>query len=213
MENAIKSARLKSIRTFVWGNNEYGQLGIKTISYAELYPKEVKIGEVISQISWGDKFTLLLSEEGKVYSWGDNSELQLGTGKSGGSLNFWLIQSFDGIKISKISAGSHSMAISSQGSLMIWGKTSIGTFEFPESISYFKTSIVDCSVGTKFSAALDSLQRVWIINNPFSKFEPEIVNSLTSKNITGIYCGGSHTIIKGSDVWSKQKILDKISGI
>ena len=35
------------------------------------------------------------------------------------------------------------MAISSQGSLMIWGKSALGSFEYPESISCFDSKIID----------------------------------------------------------------------
>ena len=176
-----KSARAKSVKTFLWGNDEYGQLGNKSVSLMELYPKEVKIGDVPIQISWGMNYTLLLSENGWVYSCGDNSQNQLGNGKKSNSSEFTQIKSLDGITIEKLSAGSHSMAISSQGCLMVWGKTSFGTFSFPESISDIDAIVTDCSSGYEYSVALDSNKNVWLINSPNLKTEPELINSLSSK--------------------------------
>ena len=176
-----KFSRSSSTKIFLWGNDEYGQLGNNSTSLMEVYPKEVKIDDIPIQISCGINFTLLLTENGKVYSWGDNSEHQLGNGKKSNSSKFYLIKSLDGIPISKISAGSHSMAISDQGWLMVWGKTSIGLYDFPESISNLNGSIIDCSVGSYYSVALDSYKKVWLINSPDSKSEPEIISNLHSK--------------------------------
>ena len=71
-------------KLYGWGYNELGRLGIKVINYNKLY-KPVLIEDLkdvmIKQISCGALHTLVLSNDGMVYGWGDNRFGQIGCGK------------------------------------------------------------------------------------------------------------------------------------
>ncbi|CAB3378358.1 Hypothetical predicted protein [Cloeon dipterum] len=65
-----------------WGDNRNDRLGLSSSSRQECNPCLVigLEGVVISQIVCGDHFTLALSDAGKIYSWGENGDGQLGNG-------------------------------------------------------------------------------------------------------------------------------------
>ena len=70
-------------KLYGWGNNLYGQLGLKVINDSKIY-KPVLIEDlndiIIKQISCGSLHTLILSNDGIVYGWGDNRFGQIGCG-------------------------------------------------------------------------------------------------------------------------------------
>ena len=70
-------------KLYGWGENEFGQLGLKVVNFAKLY-KPVLIEDLndinIKQISCGSVHTLVLSSEGMVYGWGWNRKGQIGCG-------------------------------------------------------------------------------------------------------------------------------------
>lgn len=76
---------LKSDGTvYTWGSNYYNQLGNGTSTNSDI-PVQVKINEIdylndIKMISAGDYFCSVLKSDGTIYSWGMNSEGQLGDG-------------------------------------------------------------------------------------------------------------------------------------
>lgn len=60
---------------YTWGRGDVGQLGIKEVvrdqmGLVSLKPAKVKIEKKIKQVALGDAHTLILSEEGEVYSCG-----------------------------------------------------------------------------------------------------------------------------------------------
>ena len=63
---------------FTFGKNKYGQLGIgdKDLSHTSI-PQKVNLPPC-TQISCGDNFTMCLSENGEVYSFGHTRNGQLG---------------------------------------------------------------------------------------------------------------------------------------
>ncbi|CAB3378357.1 Hypothetical predicted protein [Cloeon dipterum] len=76
-------ALLQSGEVFSWGyNSNNGRLGFTSNSNQECSPCHVPglDGVVISKIVCGPYFTLALSDEGKIYAWGENYDSQLGNG-------------------------------------------------------------------------------------------------------------------------------------
>ena len=74
-------------KLYGWGNNEFGQLGLKVVNFNKVY-KPVLIEDLndinIKQISCGASHTLVLTFDGMVYGWGNNEGGQIGCGKESG---------------------------------------------------------------------------------------------------------------------------------
>ncbi|OMO51999.1 Regulator of chromosome condensation, RCC1, partial [Corchorus capsularis] len=114
----------------VWGNGDYGRLGIGTLD-SQWKPKSLHCSsfnhQSLKAIACGGAHTLFLTETGRVYAAGLNDFGQLG---SSDSVNY----SMEPIEVSgltkeivQISAGyHHSCAITAGGELYMWGKNSSG---------------------------------------------------------------------------------------
>jgi hypothetical protein len=90
---------------------------------------EILAGTIIRQISCGHSFTLALTTDGIIYSFGKNDKGQLGTG-GGMMVDMYAMSSLPTVieghlenrNIVKVSAGhSHSACITDKGELFIWG--------------------------------------------------------------------------------------------
>ena len=85
-------------------------------------------GVAIEAIECGSKHTLLLTQDGEVYSWGYNQYGQTGHGPQG--LAQWeprIIKGLEGIKIVQVLAGEeHSLALSEHGEVYSWGRGTQG---------------------------------------------------------------------------------------
>ena len=112
---------------YSWGNNEAGQLGASsgdTLSTPTLVAGLQ--GKSIVAVAAGHRFSLALSEGGKVYSFGLNDKLQLGyepTAKA--SATPTLIEALSGVFVKQIHAGYDSVtAIDIDGKVYLWGSGS-----------------------------------------------------------------------------------------
>ena len=131
---------------FVWGNGMLGQLGLglKGTSKGRLLPtllgtlaEECPLG--IVDIAAGGNFSMAVSLEGAVYSWGHAEYNQHGVGTAGGSdyvdnFHYFVprkvrIMTEQGLeeKISRVSCGStFTMAVTEEGDLYSWGWNAYG---------------------------------------------------------------------------------------
>jgi len=111
-----------------WGENTYGQLGQNT-DYLSSRSSPVQVGALTtwSNIACGQYFTVATKTDGTLWTWGDNSQGQLGqntdyiSGRSSpvqvGALTTW----------SKIAAGeTFASAIKTDGTLWTWGYNNFG---------------------------------------------------------------------------------------
>eukprot|EP01124_Arcella_intermedia_P001613 TRINITY_DN10877_c0_g2_i1.p1 TRINITY_DN10877_c0_g2~~TRINITY_DN10877_c0_g2_i1.p1 ORF type:complete len:344 (-),score=75.27 TRINITY_DN10877_c0_g2_i1:4-1035(-) len=106
---------------YCWGDNEFGQLGIgKPVIQSLLTPTLVPFdGRKIIQIACGGNFSMALSEEGVLYSWGLSfceAPIQDTPQRVAG---------VDGI-IEISCAYSHVLALSKEGDLYCWGNNENG---------------------------------------------------------------------------------------
>ncbi len=67
---------------YVWGNNEYGQLGIGEAKNTYTPVKVNSINGIIKDIYAYDASIYTVTEDGALYTWGDNSFGQLGLGST-----------------------------------------------------------------------------------------------------------------------------------
>lgn len=120
-------------KLYTWGRNNQGQLGHgdttqrnRMAAIANFPPT----GEKLRTIAAGREHGLALTESGKVYSWGNNTNGQLGrtttdtTRKTPGQI---AASSFNNKKVMGIAAGAfHSLAIDEDGKVYSWGLNSNG---------------------------------------------------------------------------------------
>ena len=117
-------------------SNAYGQLAdlaqtlSQTYSYPDQYagdpigvPSLIDFPHRAIQISVGHRHSMILSEHGQVYAFGENKFGQLGQGDRQQYVQPNLIKHIGDEKIVHIACGSsHSSAISSNGDVFMWGK-------------------------------------------------------------------------------------------
>ncbi len=194
-------------RLFVWGHNNFGQLGIGELNYnANSTPTEITshfnlvAEETIMDIDFNGNVSSAISSSSRVFTWGENSYGNLGIGTSESveykSTPYDISNKF-GLdptdKIISLSLGYfHGSALSDFGKIFTWGRNEEGQLGnntiinhySPEAISLGfelveNEKIVKISMGTRHSSAMTSEGRVflWGFN-----YNGEVGNGETSIN-------------------------------
>jgi alpha-tubulin suppressor-like RCC1 family protein len=118
-----------------WGDNKSGEVGNGTFG-DDLNPPEVTTpgftclpeGTDVTAVAAGGDFSLALTSEGGVYSWGNNAYGQLGQGGSGGEDSTPALVGLDpATAVMALAAGrDHALALTSTGVLLAWGDDEFG---------------------------------------------------------------------------------------
>ena len=130
---------------YSWGDNSQGQLGIgdNNVTFS-LSP--VKVGNrKYKVISAGKYHSLAIDEDDYLYSWGDNSQGQLGTGNADKN-NKIIPTKIDGVKKYKeiVASDIYSLALDESGILYSWGGDSNGRLGKGESWTLFLKTACQC---------------------------------------------------------------------
>lgn len=110
---------------YAWGDNDHGQLGLGPSAGATVStPTQVTAVVVTWQaVTLGGGHTIALATNGDLYTWGDNSEEQLGLGTPDGTFNTPQKVSVFANNVAKIAAGwRSSFAVTTDGRLFSWGR-------------------------------------------------------------------------------------------
>jgi hypothetical protein len=201
-------------KVYAWGSNEFGQIGNECDNEYQLTLIKIEKFEekTVVAISCGVYHSLTLTENGRVYSWGDNKFKQLGFGNIIASNVPKLIKIRDSNKsnviIIRISCGPYySLLLSSDGDIYAFGSNNFGELgnncfqnqNIPTKIMIQNQFIdiaahKDCYISVALS--VDGIYHIWgycgqeIITNPkptqFDSFDRIFLNyyGITYKSIS-----------------------------
>jgi alpha-tubulin suppressor-like RCC1 family protein len=106
-------------------------------------------------IASGYNHSLILTKSGLVYSFGSNSDGQLGVPSKRNSSVPLCIQDISHIPMSYVAAGSFSASISAEtGSLYLWGTGTFGEFHSPHRVKKITERVSQVQIGHQFGIAL-----------------------------------------------------------
>ena len=154
-------------KLWIWGNNQYGQLGNGNTT-SKTTPIQIMEGKQFVEVSLGGYHSAAIDIDGKLWIWGRNSNAQLGNGTTTDSST--PIQVMEGTKFKKVSLGeSHSSAIDEDGNLWVWGNNtsyqlgiqSIGNVSEPTTVTIGSAKFKQVSTNKIFSIAIDSEDTAW----------------------------------------------------
>ena len=101
-------------RLFMCGRNDRGQLGLGNFQ-DEVTPFYVsRIPDKVCEVACGEMHTIVLTTNGQCYTMGDNTQGQLGTGKTSqnGSPLPTFLEQISFVRVVKVRAGLYSAALS-----------------------------------------------------------------------------------------------------
>ena len=118
-------------RVIIWGNNDFGQLGSGHL-VSQLNPMDITLqfdlfeDEMIIKIDTGSNYTMALTNQHRLFAWGENSSGQIGNGTQTNVLTPLDVTSFIQLSsnedIIDFSLGAfHSGVLTSQGRILTWG--------------------------------------------------------------------------------------------
>jgi alpha-tubulin suppressor-like RCC1 family protein len=153
---------------YAWGSNVYGQLGNGT-NLADSIPFMIPGLNQIIAVSGGTAgyHSIALKSDGTVWTWGRNSEGQLGDGTNNNSNVPLQVSNIS--NVIAISGGEyHTLVIKDDGTVWAWGKNTNGQLgngttvdsNVPVQVTGL-ADVVDVAAGRYYSIALKSDNTVW----------------------------------------------------
>lgn len=112
-------------QVFVWGANGSGRLGLGQDGGAFATPVVLPGLSGITAIAAGESFSMALRADGTLFTWGDNSQGQLGLGDALARLSPTAVPG-TGAVVAIAAGANHALALRSDGSVLAWGKNSDG---------------------------------------------------------------------------------------
>jgi len=215
--NSQSSAYIDSDGTlYMWGYNGDGKCGdITAVNRLVPSPVIIKAPRIVA-VAMGLSHTIAIDSSGSVWTWGQNTNGQLGVGFSSGfSPPIRAIGSVVGLKIVAVAAGQdHSLALDSTGHIHSWGLNAsgqLGNDSYTNSATAVAISsinhltMVAIAAGKHHSVALDSRGAVYTwgggegegtetslaVNGPTSI---STFGSLVGTKVVAIAAGLIHTV-------------------
>ncbi|XP_019408260.1 PREDICTED: E3 ISG15--protein ligase HERC5-like isoform X1 [Crocodylus porosus] len=187
-----------------------------TTNKSEIRLLEDLVNKPIVQIACGDHHSMALSKGGELFTWGNNSHGQLGSGSQITFLKMpQLVKDLQGIPVAQIAAGgAHCLVLSLSGAVYSWGKNSFGQLglghtkdmalpQYITALEHKKTVFVSC--GGEHSAVLSKDGLVCTFgagghgqlghNSTRNELTPRLVAELFGAQVSQIACGGWHTLV------------------
>lgn len=212
----LNGAAIKSDGTlWVWGNNEFGQLGQGYVS--TVIPSPIQVGTDLtwSQVTCGYDSVYAIKTDGTLWAWGSNVEGQLGIGSlihqsspvQVGAFTDWtrLTSSTSNNNLFHATGARHVSAVRGNGTLWRWGLDIMNISETPIYLSSpvqvgVDTTWATTACGNMFASAIktDGTMWTWGMNTfgqlgdgtVITKSSPVQIGSLT--NWKQVACGYAH---------------------
>lgn len=218
---------------YSWGSNTYGQLGDGTTTQRNaavaVSTSGALSGKTITRVAASYYSSTVVASDGTVYSWGRNSDGQLGDGTYGDSSVPVAISTsgaLSGKTITQISAGSnHILALDSDGKVYAWGtndnnELGIATDDWSDPIDISGSGELSGRTVTQISAGANGYHNIVLASNgrvyswganwngaigngttthQETPGEVSVTGTLAGKTITQIAAGGSHSAAIASD--------------
>uniref|UniRef100_A0A8C3S695 HECT and RLD domain containing E3 ubiquitin protein ligase family member 6 n=1 Tax=Chelydra serpentina TaxID=8475 RepID=A0A8C3S695_CHESE len=152
-------------KVFSWGAGSEGQLGTGEFKEQSLIPRKIDGLSAlrIIQVTCGHYHSVALAQDGRVFSWGQNTHGQLGLGKESTSQpSPQHVTSLSGIPLAQVAAGGgHTFALSLSGVVYGWGRNNARQLGLnhqvfkPYAVAALKTiGVVYISCGDEHTAVL-----------------------------------------------------------
>ncbi|PNJ69725.1 RPGR isoform 5 [Pongo abelii] len=197
------------------GNNE-GQLGLgdteerNTFHVISFFTSEHKI----KQLSAGSNTSAALTEDGRLFMWGDNSEGQIGLKNV---TNVCVPQQVTiGKPVSWISCGYyHSAFVTTDGELYVFGEPEngklglpnqlLGNHRTPQLVSEIPEKVIQVACGGEhtvvltenavYTFGLGQFGQLGLGTFLFETSEPKVIENIRDQTISHISCGENHTAL------------------
>ena len=115
-------------QVYAWGDNTHGQIGDGTHTGRTLPTGTAAPADVLfTQATAGRNHTAALDTAGRIWTWGDNSDGQLGRGTVGGDDSTPGLAATGDTRFTQINAGDdHTIALDTAGHVWTWGNDTYG---------------------------------------------------------------------------------------
>lgn len=203
-------------KVYAFGGNTDGQLGDGTTldRHTPVMVEGLEGIEVIA-VAAGDRHSMALSADGKVYTWGRNNQGQIGDGTIMHRYTPMLVRALEDVEMVAIAAGNeHSVALSVDGKIYAWGSNTSGqlgdgTRDNDLSIATVQgledINVVAIAAGGVHTLALSDDGKVyaWGYNyhgqvgdgtNAIHRTSPLLVEGLSNREIVAIAAGTRHSM-------------------
>jgi len=151
-------------------------------------PAEARVG--VKAISAGNRYSLTLRGDGRVFAFGDTDVAELLSNKPD-------TQSSDAVKASAISAGyDHALALMSDGSVVAWGKEAYGQLDVPGSAELNGLQLRDAE-GRPLPLVFDAAKQAYSVRVDEDVTAVEAEGSAVTPAYTGVYVNDTRQTATG----------------
>jgi len=208
-----------------WGYGSHGRLGHSDWQ-AQLLPKKIEgfAGQRVVSVSAGGQYSLALTADGALWSWGYGDFGSLGHGDQQDQLLPKKLEALAGQLVVAVSAGTaHSLAITADGAVWSWGYGRFGRLGhnneqnqlLPKKVEAFAgRCVVAVSAGWGHSLAITADVSVWSWGDGVlgklghgdrqRQLLPKKIEPFADQRVVAVSAGGNHSLSLTADgaVWS-----------